>query len=220
MPSIKFQIPHPDEDGCVLTGIIEQRDLSSETDPRGKPVALIFHGAVGHKDYLFFRQLAERLPIDSCRFDFRGNHESNGTWHLGEKGFVNDVEDINAVVAYLKAQYGYRVDLVVGHSRGSIVGIRWMCTAPEARDVSGYVNLSGRYRMKLHPYLDRWRKEFEAAGFYIWKTRVAGKPFVLRMTPEHVNDFEEADTSLVWTEFPRQTDVLTIHGMADLVVPP
>ncbi|KAG8949924.1 hypothetical protein FRC04_008227 [Tulasnella sp. 424] len=139
---------------------------------------------------------------------------------MGEKGFVNDIEDINAVVAYLKAEYGYRVDLAIGHSRGSIVGMRWLASAPEGQDVLGYVNVSARYRMKLHTYYDRWREGFEKAGFFLWKVRVAGKQVVRRVTPEHIRDFEEADMSFVWTKFPQKTDVLTIHGLGDMVVPP
>ncbi|KAG8928130.1 hypothetical protein FRC00_001856, partial [Tulasnella sp. 408] len=222
MPSIKFQIPHPNEEGCVLTGIIEQQNatIGKEADAHVKPIALIFHGAMGHKDYLFLKKLAQSLPIDSCRFDFRGNHESNGIWYMGEKGFVNDLQDIDAVVAYLKAQYGYRVDLAIGHSRGSIVGMRWLATAPEGQGVSGYVNVSGRYRMKLHTYYDRWREGFEKKGIFHWKVRVAGKEVVREVRPADIRDFEEVDTSFVWTKFPKTTDVLTIHGLDDLVVQP
>lgn len=42
MPRIKFQIPHPNEDGCVITGIIEQPNGAIlETDSHVKPVALV-----------------------------------------------------------------------------------------------------------------------------------------------------------------------------------
>ncbi|KIO19080.1 hypothetical protein M407DRAFT_246290 [Tulasnella calospora MUT 4182] len=139
---------------------------------------------------------------------------------MGEKGFVNDLQDIDAVVAHLKTQYGYRVDLLIGHSRGSIVGMRWLSTAPEGQGVSGYVNVSARYRMKLHTYYDRWREGFEKKGVFHWKVRVAGKQVVREVTPEHIRDFEEVDTSSVWTKFPANTDVLTVHGLDDQVVPP
>ena len=64
----------------------------------------------------------------------------------------NDVEDLRIVVAYLSQTYGYHVDLIIAHSRGSTVGFRWMCTlnlAEGERPPSGYVNLSARYRMKV-----------------------------------------------------------------------
>ncbi len=117
-----------------------------------------------HKDYLFQKALAARLPLDSFRFDFRyafllpllfsafnnivrGAHESGGTWRQGV--LAGDVEDIRVVVAYLTLEYGYKIGLLVGHSRGSIVAMRWMCTSDEGKHVRGFVNVSGRYKMDV-----------------------------------------------------------------------
>lgn len=118
-----------------------------------------------HKDYLFQKRLALRLPFDSFRFDFRygatvcelpwvtglksyrGNHESGGQWRQG--GFADDVEDLVTVVAYLRSTYGYEVDMVVGHSRGSVVGMHWLCTSEAGKRVRALVNVSGRYRMHV-----------------------------------------------------------------------
>lgn len=117
-----------------------------------------------HKDYIFQKRLALRLPIDSFRFDFRyvfilhtfaphqtvfyrGSHESGGTWR--QTPILNDVEDIRVIVAYLASRYGYHVDLVIGHSRGANVGIYWCCMTEEGRKVSAFVNVSGRYRMEV-----------------------------------------------------------------------
>ena len=55
------------------------------------------------------------------------------------------------MVDFLKSQYGYVVDLVVGHSRGSIVAFRWMATSEDGKGVSAFVNVSGRYRMEVCP---------------------------------------------------------------------
>jgi pimeloyl-ACP methyl ester carboxylesterase len=60
-----------------------------------------------------------------------------------------DIEDMNAVVSYLKATYGYEIELIVGHSRGSLVGLRWVSTTDEGRKVSALINVSGRYRMRV-----------------------------------------------------------------------
>lgn len=118
-----------------------------------------------HKDYIFQKRLALRLPIDSFRFDFRyvflsllvlffpstvirrGTHESGGTWR--QTPILNDVEDIRVVAAFLSSRYGYHVDLVVGHSRGANVGIYWCCMTEEGRSVRAFVNVSGRYRMEV-----------------------------------------------------------------------
>lgn len=86
----------------------------------------------------------------SCATELKscsGNHESGGKWRQG--GFSDDVEDLVTVVAYLRATYGYEVDMVVGHSRGSVVGMHWLCTAEEGKRVRALVNVSGRYRMHV-----------------------------------------------------------------------
>ena len=60
--------------------------------------------------------------------------------------------DLKVVVEYLKSSYGYVIDLVVGHSRGSIVAMRWICTTEDGRKISGFVNASGRYRMAVSAF--------------------------------------------------------------------
>ena len=60
-----------------------------------------------------------------------------------------DIDDMEAVVRYLTVEFGYVVDVVVGHSRGVIAGLGWMFTAKEAAGVRGFVNVSGRYRMPV-----------------------------------------------------------------------
>ena len=59
------------------------------------------------------------------------------------------MEDLNAVVAYLKSKYSYEIELVVGHSRGSLVGFRWISTTETGRKVPAFINVSGRYRMRV-----------------------------------------------------------------------
>lgn len=76
-----------------------------------------------------------------------GAFESGGTYHFG--GFYLEVIDVQVVVAYLKREFGYVVDLVVGHSRGVVVGLLWMCSSEEGKAVRGFVNVSGRYRMHV-----------------------------------------------------------------------
>ncbi|KAJ8081034.1 hypothetical protein PM082_017874 [Marasmius tenuissimus] len=237
--SIRLEIPHPGEPNSVLVGILEQahgrggKDSSEgkvwqkEAGREGKEkrnIALILHGVAGHKDYLYQKRLASRLPMDSFRFDFRGNHESSGRW--SSSGMENDVEDLRTVVAFLSQTYGYHVDLVIAHSRGSLVGFRWMCTltlAEGERFPSGYVNLSARYRMKdtyNSSNVQLFRKSFKEQGFHIWTPTVAGKVVQYKIIPEDLDRYMNWDTSLVWNNFPQDTDVLTLHGLKDLNVPP
>jgi pimeloyl-ACP methyl ester carboxylesterase len=85
------------------------------------------------------------LPPVSYQLIPSGNHETPGTWSQG--GFADDVEDLSAVANYLQGVHGYVIAAVVGHSRGSLVGMRWISTSPAARDVTAFINVSGRYRM-------------------------------------------------------------------------
>ncbi|EED86003.1 hypothetical protein POSPLDRAFT_91504 [Postia placenta Mad-698-R] len=184
-----------------------------------------------HKDYLFQKRLALQLPIDSFRFDFRGNHETPGPWRLGN--FNDDVLDIHVVVEYLTKELGYVVDLLVGHSRGSVTGMMWLCQYPaQSATVRGYANVSGRYR--LYPYrvdptpqklYDQMRKpenwkQIEAKGYYELTATVARKPFYARVTVQDHDQFASGDSSIVWEKFPQSIDVLTMHGLKDTVVPP
>ena len=66
---------------------------------------------------------------------------------------AEDVQDIRVVSEYLVSTYGYNIVLVVGHSRGSVTSMRWLCTSELGKRVRGFVNVSGRYRMEV-----RYRK--------------------------------------------------------------
>lgn len=176
---------------------------------------------MGHKDYLFQRLLAQRFPMDSFRFDFRGNHETGGTWKQG--ALDEDLEDVDAVVAHLKSTYGYDIELIVGHSRGSLVASRWIASTEDGRKVPAFVNVSGRYRMRKileTPGARRWQEEFKTQGYYTWNVTVARKQIAARIYPHDVENFCSWDTSFVWDQFPKETDVLTLHGLADTTVPP
>ena len=61
--------------------------------------------------------------------------------------FEEDIEDIAAVAEYLTRELGYTIDLVIGHSKGSVAGMRWVMTTDIGKRVRGYVNIAGRYRM-------------------------------------------------------------------------
>ncbi|KAJ7676046.1 Alpha/Beta hydrolase protein [Mycena polygramma] len=217
--STKIVIPHPSAPSCPITGVLEQ--LEPENSTQGRNIALILHGAMGHKDYLFQRRLAQRFPKDSFRFDFRGNHETPGIW--GQGALADDVEDLSVVVEYLRNVYGYVITTIVGHSRGSIISMRWLCTAPEARAVTTFVNASGRYRMNKileSAAAIKWREGFAANGYYDWNATVARKAVTTRIYPADLERFVSWDTSLVWDKFPAHIHVLTMHGLSDNIVPP
>ncbi|KAI9573500.1 Alpha/Beta hydrolase protein [Boletus coccyginus] len=213
--STKLHIPHP-SGNFTLVGVLEQLEPHQPTN--GRKIALILHGTMGHKDYLFQKRLALRLPFDSFRFDFRGNHESGGQWRQG--GIADDVEDLVAVVAYLRSTYGYEVDMVVGHSRGSVVGMYWLCTAEDGKRVRALVNVSGRYRMhRIYDGTEAYKEEFATKGYHDWNVVVARKAVVQKIYPHDLEEFSRWNSGIVWDNFPSSIDVLTIHGLADRTVP-
>ncbi|CCM01873.1 uncharacterized protein FIBRA_03944 [Fibroporia radiculosa] len=131
----KLSVPHTYDKEVTLVGTLEQ--LAPDEPTQGRRIALILHGSMGHKDYLFQKRLGLKLPIDSFRFDFTGSHESSGQWRLGK--IEGDAFDIHVVAEYLNRRYGYMVDLLVGHSRGSVAAMIWLCNYPQAatRSVRG-----------------------------------------------------------------------------------
>lgn len=64
-----------------------------------------------------------------------------------------------------------------------------------------------------------WEEAFKKQGYFEWKVTVARKQVIAKINPQSVEDFCSWDTSFVWEQFPKETDVLTIHGTADKIVP-
>jgi hypothetical protein len=65
-----------------------------------------------------------------------------------------------------------------------------------------------------------WKASFDSQGYYDWKLKVAGKERVVKLYPQDIEAFATWDSSAVWGKFPKHTDVLTLHGLADVFVPP
>jgi len=97
--------------------------------------------------FFFLSQLHLNHDADLLPFHLSGNHETGGIWKQG--ALDEDLVDLQAVVDYLKQTYGYVIELLVGHSRGSIIAFRWISTTEDGRKVSAFVNASGRYRMAV-----------------------------------------------------------------------
>ncbi|KDQ06802.1 hypothetical protein BOTBODRAFT_120994 [Botryobasidium botryosum FD-172 SS1] len=234
MSSTRLLIPHPLQPECLIVGDLERRVPHEPT--KGRKLAL----KVGywylrrrvqtanthhrHRDYLFQKRLARALPMDSFRFDFRGNNETPGAWGLAN--FPSDVEDIRAVVAHLTSQggpFGYSLELVVAHSRGSVSALKWLCTAEEGRNLGAYVNVAARFRMEVRmlSYASAYyAPDFAAKGYHEWKATVLGKPVSQRVYPSDIDAFASWDTGYLWTKTPPGVHVLTLQGLADKVVHP
>jgi len=129
---------------------------------------------------------------------------------------------MNVVVKYLESKYGYVVTLIISHSKGAKVTMRYLCTYQEvAAKVRCFVNVAGRYRMrvdheKLFPGIN---KSFETLGYYDHQATIAREPKTFRIFPRNVEAFRNWDTSVVWDKFPHHIHVLTIHGIQDPRIP-
>ncbi|SAL95557.1 hypothetical protein [Absidia glauca] len=137
MTTIKIQ----NKSGETIVGVLEGKP---ELDPtrHQRRLVLIAHGALGHKNYLYQRLLAEKLPFSSFRFDYRGNGESTGEAKYAN--FGEDTEDLFEVAHYFENK-GYEIWAVVGHSRGSASCFKYATTCD--KPLAHVINVSGRYDM-------------------------------------------------------------------------
>lgn len=93
---------------------------------------------------LLEKPLKTRTHLDVC--DSSGSHETPGQFDHGD--FNSDIVDLDVVVKHLMSTYGYVVTMIVSHSKGSKVAMRYLCTHGDiAADVKCFVNVAGRYRM-------------------------------------------------------------------------
>ncbi|PWN42249.1 hypothetical protein IE81DRAFT_290667 [Ceraceosorus guamensis] len=238
----KLKVPHKfTPQSLDVTGILAQhvkfQQLPPPTDPsyasrkaglRKRPLALLLHGVLAHKDQTYHKGLVARLPIDSFRFDFRSNHETpptggdGGGWGMAK--FDEDLDDMRSVILHLRERYNYHVHLLIGHSRGALDGFayysKWaeaMRQDPEER-IPYYVSLSARWRMHVNRdnvYLPAFAKE----GIYRWNVRVAGKDVEVQIRPQDVEQFANFPIADHVRRFPLDSDALLIHGTSDTTVP-
>ncbi|KAG0053019.1 hypothetical protein BGZ83_001780 [Gryganskiella cystojenkinii] len=155
--------------------------------------------------------------MDTFRFDFRGNGDSDG--QMGYSNWDDDQADLNAVISYFEQQ-GYFIFALIGHSRGAISCLNYAATSKHVPLIPYIVSLSSRFHME-----DVRRKHgpetmalLEEQGHFDWHARAAGKDVTLRVTQQHFDDFLNFDTAAV-AHIPAMTNILLCHGSEDAVVP-
>ncbi|KAG0300624.1 hypothetical protein BGZ98_009036 [Dissophora globulifera] len=155
--------------------------------------------------------------MDTFRFDFRGNGDSEG--QLGYSNWSDDQEDLKAVISHFEGQ-GYSIYALIGHSRGGISSLNFAATSNHVPLIPYIVSLSSRFHMA-----DVRRKHgpekmalLEEQGHFDWHAKSAGKEITLRVTRQHFDDFLNFDTAAV-AHIPPMTNVLLCHGSDDDVVP-
>jgi len=221
MLSEKIYIPVPgSQPRTVICGIL-QKGVSRprrESDTGRQPVAIVAHGMMCHKNSIFQPKLCDKLPMDSFRFDFRGNAESPASWSIS--GFDRDIEDLEIVAEWLMRERNYNVDLVIGHSRGALTTMRWITLHQKTLHVRRFIPITPRYRMeRIHDRDNIFNADFEKQGYHMMKFQYLGKPAELKVTPEAVEEFARWDTTYVANEFPSEVDVLLLAAEKDRTMP-
>jgi len=180
--------------------------VQAQPEARSKNIALILHGQMAHRNQIYHkplvRAIAEQRKMDSFRFDFA--HAKYGApgwdWHMAQ--IQRDVDEIKTVVDYLESKFGYKVALLVGHSKGALASYAYLSQVSDPPQF--YVNISGRYNMKRANDImgPRYFPAFKKQGFYEWTARVAGQQIAVQVTPEQFEEFVNYDTTFVKTKFP------------------
>lgn len=178
MSQVKLRIPRPKGDGGDIVGIL-QRSQSDEPIA-GRPITLLIHGILSHKDQSYHKllatKLAEEMDMDTFRYDLRdqgGESISSSEDNWGMANFDDDVDDLEIVLDYLRAR-GYFINTLVAHSRGAIFAAYYLCTRPHI-PIPYFVNVSGRYFM-MRLAKDRQKKyesDFVSGRFALSTSRTA-----------------------------------------------
>jgi uncharacterized protein len=147
-------------DGETLVGTLRECDESAAdanaaktnaaTPRQRRPVVLLAHGYMSSRDASVLTRvadaLAEQRGVDSLRWDFSGNGESEGRFRYG--GYGREAGEIEAATRYCAGEKGYRVTALVGHSKGATSSILYAGGGAGAVPRGGglrVVNVAGRF---------------------------------------------------------------------------
>ncbi|WP_270254032.1 alpha/beta hydrolase [Lactobacillus johnsonii] len=105
-----------ERDGLQLVGTREE--------PFGEiyDMAIIFHGFTANRNTSLLKEITNSLRdenIASVRFDFNGHGDSDGKFE--NMTVLNEIEDANAILNYVKTDPHVRNIYLVGHSQGGVV---------------------------------------------------------------------------------------------------
>ncbi|EFJ48216.1 hypothetical protein VOLCADRAFT_74811 [Volvox carteri f. nagariensis] len=181
-------------------------------------VVILCHGYASTKDGFLFPRLAEELAargLSSLRFDFAGNGESEGTFSFGN--YFREVEDLRAAVQFVRDILQKSVHAIIGHSKGGNVVLLY---ASRYGDVPYVVNVAGRGVMSRGikerfgaDIMDRLAE----VGAVEQEVRQDGGRRIIKylLTKQRM----QLDMLSEAAKISRGSQVLTIHGSSDTVVP-
>lgn len=111
-----------------MATIILERDglqlVGTREEPFGEiyDMAIIFHGFTANRNTSLLKEIANSLRdenIASVRFDFNGHGDSDGKFE--NMTVLNEIEDANAILNYVKTDPHVCNIYLVGHSQGGVV---------------------------------------------------------------------------------------------------
>ena len=114
--------------GIYMATITIERDglnlVGTREEPFGEiyDMAIIFHGFTANRNTPLLKEIADELRdenIASVRFDFNGHGDSDGKFE--NMTVLNEIEDANAILNYVKTDPHVRNIYLVGHSQGGVV---------------------------------------------------------------------------------------------------
>ncbi|PBK91051.1 hypothetical protein ARMGADRAFT_1082280 [Armillaria gallica] len=146
------------------------------------------HAMLGGREFIYeiLRPLEEALstmisPLHTLRA------QETDLWP--PNSLEQDTEDPHVVTEYLTTYFGYHIDLIVGHCCGTILVVRWLCTTGEGKTVSGFENVSSRYRMRGIYDSDEIKESNEGFvndGFHFLNPKVK-----IKIYPEDIRKMEK-----------------------------
>ncbi|KAL9658680.1 hypothetical protein ABK040_006214 [Willaertia magna] len=140
-----------------------------EINEEKNPIVIFCHGLACHKNYFIF-PIFYNKKIDTFRFDFSGNCQSEGEFSYSN--YLKEVEDLFSIYNYLKNKLNYKKISIFGHSKGGNIVLLYSNKYPETLQNGIVINCCGRFDMKKTPvsrFTEKEMFELEKNGKFLWK---------------------------------------------------
>jgi uncharacterized protein len=225
---VDFYVPNDDGKlACSLirslqadqTGWMPVPSIGSDIDA-SKPVIIICHGFMSWRNQMLLTHLAgglsKEMNCHSIRFDFTGNGHSTGTWRYGN--FEQEVQDLKAIIQFVRVQMKCQVACVVGHSKAAYAVLQTaLYQDEEAFKIPTFCILAGRFSLRgeFDPkarFTEAQLKTFEETGKLMLGTRGEQR---LVISQSDIDERMKLDSSGC---IGIRSNVIIIHGDADKTV--
>ncbi|PKI84182.1 dTMP kinase [Malassezia vespertilionis] len=222
-PGLVRDVPNPMFSSILHSKYGVDGALPEKHATQGKPLAVMIHGINSHKNSLFFTPLAQVLPMDSFRYDMRGEGFTPGDSELSD--YEAAVDELAYLIDYLQQRFGYVVEMLVCHSKGCGVAYTYMskyCTLNSLkyqRPPTFAVMASARYTMTTSLVrFDNVEEHIAQLGYVPVKKIVKGKMVEGRMYKEDIDRTLRYPMGHHVQRCPPSVNVFLVHGTADAIV--